>query len=99
MQGKGVAVDYATAVRWWRRAALQDHVGAQFNMGVAYQNGFGIEADPLEALFWYSLAMVNGYHGARPIQQRLAATMNLEQLTMVNERVKNWKPVTEPRQP
>ena len=87
MQGKGVAVDYGTAVRWWRRAALQDHVGAQFNMGAAYDNGLGVEADRLEALFWYSLAMVNGYAGARPIREKIATTMKLEQLVQVTERV------------
>ncbi len=97
VEGKGVAVDYATAVRWWRRAARQDHVGAQFNMGVAYQNGLGVDAEPLEALFWYSLAMVNGYAGARPVREQLAATMNLEQLVAVTERVNKWQPVTERR--
>ena len=95
MEGKGVAVDYETAVRWWQRAALQDHVGAQFNVAAAYHNGRGVEADRLEALFWYSLAMVNGYVGARPIREDIAATMNLEQLVQVTERVNKWQPVTE----
>lgn len=95
MEGKGGDVDYGAAVRWWQRAALQDHVGAQFNMGVAFQNGLGVEGDPLEALFWYSLAMVNGYVGARPIREKIAATMNVEQLVQVTERVNMWKPVTE----
>lgn len=95
MEGKGGAVDYETAVQWWRRAALQDHVAAQFNMGAAYQRGLGIEADKVEALFWYSLAMVNGYQGARPIRERLAGTMNLEQLEAVTDRVNKWQPVTE----
>lgn len=95
MEGKGGEVDFATAVRWWNRAALQDHVSAQFNMGAAYQNGRGVAADPLEALFWYSLATLNGYVGARPIQERLAATLNVEQLIQVTERVNKWQPVTE----
>ncbi len=95
MEGKGVAIDYETAVRWWRRAAVQDHVNAQFNMGAAYQNGLGIQADSLESLFWYTLAMVNGYAGARPIRERIAATMNVEQLVQVTERVNNWQPLTE----
>ena len=95
MHGSGVAVDHDTAVRWWTRAARQDHVGAQFNMGVAFDNGFGVEADPLEALFWYSLAMVNGYLGARPAREKIAATMKLEQLTQITERVNSWQPVTE----
>ena len=95
MEGKGGAVDYETAVRWWRRAALQDHVAAQFNMGAAYHRGLGIEADTVEALFWYSLAMVNGYQGARPIRERLAGTMNPEQLVAMTARVNKWQPVTE----
>ncbi|MCZ6452840.1 MAG: tetratricopeptide repeat protein [Alphaproteobacteria bacterium] len=95
MEGKGGEVDYATAVRWWNRAALQDHVSAQFNMGAAYQNGRGVAADPLEAMFWYSLATLNGYVGARPIQERLAATMNVEQLIQVTERVNKWQPISE----
>ena len=95
MDGSGVVVDYETAVRWWNRAARQDHVGAQFNLGEAYLKGLGVAADPVEALFWYSLAMVHGYVGAQPARERIASTMNLEQLTQVTERVNSWQPVVE----
>lgn len=39
--------------------------------------------------------MVNGYVGARPIRERLAATLSVEQLVQITERVHKWQPVTE----
>jgi TPR repeat protein len=34
--GEGVAHDYAEAAKWYRQAAEQAHVKAQYNLGVSY---------------------------------------------------------------
>jgi len=39
--GQGVAQDYAEAARWYRKAADQGGVAAQFNLGVMYYEGQG----------------------------------------------------------
>jgi len=54
--GRGVPLDYKSAVDWFRKAALGGHAGAQSYLGSFYENGYGIDRDPVEAFVWYSLA-------------------------------------------
>jgi TPR repeat protein len=35
-------VDYAEALKWWRKAADQGHVGAQLDLGTMYREGHGV---------------------------------------------------------
>ncbi|MDR0718240.1 MAG: toll/interleukin-1 receptor domain-containing protein, partial [Treponema sp.] len=51
--GKGVAQDYAEAVRWWRKAAGQGHAGAQYGLGRAYYGGDGVAKDQAETARWW----------------------------------------------
>ena len=57
---KGLAAynagDYATALKEWRWMAEEGNVGAQFNLGVMYHNGWGVIQDYAEAVKWYRLA-------------------------------------------
>lgn len=41
------------AVMWYRKAAEQGHVKAQYNLGHCYYNGKGITQDNEEAVRWY----------------------------------------------
>lgn len=50
------AGDYASAVREWRPLAEQGHRDAQFNLGLAYENGFGVGVDAAQAARWYRRA-------------------------------------------
>lgn len=50
------AGDYATALREWRPLAAGGHRDAQFNVGLAYENGFGVDADAAQAARWYRRA-------------------------------------------
>lgn len=54
--GRGLPQDYALAIDWLRKAGLRGHAGAQSYLGSFYENGFGIDRDPVEAFVWYSLA-------------------------------------------
>ena len=58
--GDGVAEDDAEAVRWYRLAAEQGYVFAQFNLGVMYSRGEGVPEDDAEAVRWYRLAAEQG---------------------------------------
>tara|TARA_B100000315_G_C14481483_1_gene543114 strand:- start:25 stop:495 length:471 start_codon:yes stop_codon:yes gene_type:complete len=65
--GKGVPKDYKTAVRWYRRAAVQRHAGTHFYGGVAqaalgkaYFLGQGVPQDFSEALKWLRKAARQG---------------------------------------
>ena len=58
--GRGVPLDDAEAVRWYRLAADQGHARAQFSLGASYDFGRGVSEDEDEAVRWYRLAAAQG---------------------------------------
>ena len=53
------------AVKWWFKAAKQEHVRAQYDLGFSYALGLGVKEDPLEAAKWYHKAAENGFAPAQ----------------------------------
>jgi len=53
--------DYTEAVLWYRLAAEQGHPGAQFNLGVMFMIGLGVDYDFAEAARLYRLAAEQGH--------------------------------------
>ncbi|MDI9408050.1 MAG: tetratricopeptide repeat protein [Candidatus Pacebacteria bacterium] len=56
----GVTQDYAKAVFWYRKAAEQGYVDAQFNLGLMFAKGEGVPQDYAQALVWYRKAAEQG---------------------------------------
>jgi len=52
--------DYATALKEWRPLAEQGVAGAQFNLGVMYDQGQGVPQDYAQAADWYLKAAEQG---------------------------------------
>ena len=52
--------DYAAAMRWYRPAADQGDIFAQYEVGRLYGNGWGVVQDYAEALRWYRKAADQG---------------------------------------
>lgn len=50
----------ALAVYWYQRAAKLGHVSAQYNVGVAYANGDGVQTSIINAVRWWRLAAISG---------------------------------------
>ncbi|KAI8360864.1 hypothetical protein EDC96DRAFT_512807 [Choanephora cucurbitarum] len=59
-KGKGVTQDFAKAVAWYRKSALNGHPKAHYNLGVCYRDGIGVPKDWSKALYWFTLAAENG---------------------------------------
>ena len=59
-KGRGVALDYQEAMRWFRKAADQGLAMAQGNMGVIYAKGQGVAQDYQEAMRWFRKAADQG---------------------------------------
>ncbi len=57
---ESVPVNHTKAREWFARAAAQDHVGAQNSLGVIFERGLGVRADPAEAARLYRLAAERG---------------------------------------
>ena len=52
--------DYATAFREWKPLADQGDASAQHNLGVMYDEGYGVLQDHKAAVKWYTLAAEQG---------------------------------------
>lgn len=64
LQGEGVPQNYQHGAFLMERSAKQGNMMAQYNMGVLYRTGRGIETDMDEALRWYHLSAAQGYEQA-----------------------------------
>ena len=61
----GKPKNYEEAVKWFRMAAEQGYHHGQFNLGLCYDNGYGITKDDTEAVKWYRMAAEQGYADAQ----------------------------------
>ena len=59
-RGRGVTQDDRQALRWYRAAAEQGDMDAQYSLGVRYENGQGVLQDDAEAVRWYRAAAEQG---------------------------------------
>ncbi|MFQ5973787.1 MAG: peptidoglycan-binding protein [Alphaproteobacteria bacterium] len=57
--------DYATALQQWRLLARRGIAEAENNLGVMYQRGRGVPADPVQAANWYRRAAEAGHANAQ----------------------------------
>ena len=55
----------AVALKWYRMAAEQGDADAQTDLGIMYDNGFGVPQDYAAALKWYRKAAEQGYAEAQ----------------------------------
>ncbi|PIE08526.1 MAG: hypothetical protein CSA74_01885 [Rhodobacterales bacterium] len=56
----GLEPDPAEGARWFRVAAEQNSPKAAFELGWAFENGFGVPQDPITAARWYQRAIDKG---------------------------------------
>ena len=61
----GMPQDFAKANELFLRAGELGHAMAYFNLGIAYDNGRGVEVDKKKAKHFYELAAINGNLEAR----------------------------------
>ncbi|MDE7455634.1 MAG: toll/interleukin-1 receptor domain-containing protein [Prevotella sp.] len=52
--------DYTVAVPLLSKAAIMGNVEAQYNLGVCYKNGYGVNKDYVEAVRWYRKSAEQG---------------------------------------
>jgi len=50
----------SAAASWFRKAAEQGNVDAQFSLGVAYEDGQGVQTNLTEAIKWLTKSAENG---------------------------------------
>lgn len=60
-----VKQDYTRAAAWFRQAAAQGVANANYNLGVLYHQGLGVEQDMGQAISWYENAAALGHPEAQ----------------------------------
>jgi TPR repeat protein len=63
--GAGNAQDYVQAAAWYRKAAEQHHGLAQFNLGIMYAQGQGVDRDDVQSDAWFDRAARLGDAGGQ----------------------------------
>jgi hypothetical protein len=90
--GEGVPENDAEAVKWYRLAAEQGYVVAQFNLGFMYANGEGVAKNAVQAFKWWNLAAAQGDKQAAENKEILRKTMTPEQIAEAQRLSAEWKP-------
>ena len=62
--GNGMARDYNSAMKWYRKAADQGIAPAKYRIGRLYEDGNGVQQDYDEAVKWYREAAAHGVNAA-----------------------------------
>lgn len=57
--------DYAQAFYWYRKAAEQGLAQGQYELGVLYYQGHGVQKDYAQGLYWVAKAACQGYSAAQ----------------------------------
>jgi len=65
--GDGVAADTPSAVKWIRKAAIQNLNAAQYNYALMLFNGIGVEWNPFEAFKFFRIASIQNFAPAQYI--------------------------------
>ena len=66
------------AAKWFRDLAERGSAQAQYNLGVCYENGEGVEKDAAEAIKWYRIASRQGHAAAKVKIEELGISMPSE---------------------
>ncbi|MCA6070472.1 MAG: sel1 repeat family protein [Endomicrobium sp.] len=66
--GEVVKQNYIEALKWFQKAAANESVVAQYNLGVMYYRGLGVvQPNYTEALKWFQKAAEKGHVGAQRV--------------------------------
>ncbi len=86
--GRGVAQDYAEAVRWYRMAAEQGNAIAQLNLGLGYAKGQGVPQDFATAHMWLNIAGANGHSNAIDAREVVATRLTPDTISEAQRRAR-----------
>ena len=79
-------------MKWYRKAAEQNYVDAQFNLGMCYEKADPGTEDWAEVYKWLSLAARQGHEGAKNYITFLESKLTPEQIADGKTRARDFKP-------
>jgi TPR repeat protein len=87
---RGVARNPVEAVKWFRKAAEQNHPVAQSNLGVCYERGDGVGKYEVESYKWYLLAAAQGDRKGKLNASTLEMMLSPEEISDGKRRAQAW---------
>ncbi|PWK52983.1 tetratricopeptide repeat protein [Pleionea mediterranea] len=78
-QDTSIRKNLPKAVEYYFQAAIRNHAGAQYNLGVMYYRGSGVAENKMMASVWFSLAANNTSPAAKNVKRN--AQKSLKDLT------------------
>ena len=80
---------------WMKRASEGGDKRAQYMLGMMYEQGLGMRADPVQAYRWYSLSASQGYKMSGSAAEKLEANMVPSQLLQAQKLIEESKAAKE----
>ena len=77
---QGVPADHGRAVEWYRMAAESGDRDSQYRLGLLYNKGNGVIADPVLAYAWLNLAAAQGGLSIQEARDEVLARMTRDQV-------------------
>jgi localization factor PodJL len=94
--GGGHGANYRSAAQWFRNAAERGVADSQFNLGILYARGIGVQQDLAESFKWFSLAAAQGDVDAGRKRDDVAKRLDAQALAAAKLTVQNFTPVKQP---
>ena len=80
-EGHDVPQNYENAVKWFSEADQYGNKQAQYELGILYLEGRGVQADKIKAYFWLNKAATRGHSGADVYRTMVAMSLSMEEIT------------------
>jgi localization factor PodJL len=78
---------------WLQKAAAHGLRDSQYNLGLLYERGVGVEKDAAKAYRWFSLAARAGDTNAQSKQTRLAEALSRQEREQADRETTSWRAV------
>jgi localization factor PodJL len=88
--------DYKTAAQWFRKAADRGIADSQYNLGILYARGIGVEQNLPEAYKWFSLASAQGDKEAIKKRDDVGGRLDAQSLMAARLAAQTFTPERQP---
>ena len=82
--------DYTVAGQWFRKAALRGVADSQYNLGILYARGIGVDQNLAESYKWFALAAQQGDQDSAKKRDDVASRLDQQSLVAARLAVQTW---------
>src|SRR4029077_7744575 len=87
---------YKSAAQWFRKAADRGIADSQYNLGILYARGIGVEQNLAESFKWFSLAAAQGDTDASHKRDDIAKRLDAQSLAAAKLAIQTFTPPPQP---